>query len=242
MLTLQVAAQSTTNKSDFRLNEGVERKVSTKDRPDSVSNDKEEKKKRSKLTLQEVVLPGTLPPPIPEQEEMEKEVLSDSEKSLAQRFKVYDAAQKDITQILLLWDRAQGILLPPPNLDETQHEAEDQRQAPSGRKGRKDRERERQERLEKERAEKERLEKERAEKERLEKLKALEDSRVFGLEKEVVEGADKDQEGKKDVGVPCLEFQVLSSEESSGKRILESGRLPEIEQVNLLFHVKRDSR
>ncbi|XP_059569698.1 hydrocephalus-inducing protein homolog [Alligator mississippiensis] len=227
----QVAAQSTTNKSDFRLNEGVERKVSTKDRPDSVSNDKEEKKKRSKLTLQEVVLPGTLPPPIPEQEEMEKEVLSDSEKSLAQRFKVYDAAQKDITQILLLWDRAQGILLPPPNLDETQHEAEDQRQAPSGRKGRKDRERERQERLEKERAEKERLEKERAEKERLEKLKALEDSRVFGLEKEVVEGADKDQEGKKDVGVPCLEFQVLSSEESSGKRILESGRLPEIEQI-----------
>uniref|UniRef100_A0A7M4E0K5 HYDIN axonemal central pair apparatus protein n=1 Tax=Crocodylus porosus TaxID=8502 RepID=A0A7M4E0K5_CROPO len=227
----QVAAQSTTNKSDFRLNEGVERKVSTKDRPDSVSNDKEEKKKRSKLTLQEVVLPGTLPPPIPEQEEIEKEVLSDSEKSLAQRFKVYDAAQKDITQILLLWDRAQGILLPPPNLDETQHEAEDQRQAPSGRKGRKDRERERQERLEKERAEKERLEKERAEKERLEKLKALENSRVFGLEKEVVEGADKDQEGKKDVGVPCLEFQVLSSEESSGKRILESGRLPEIEQI-----------
>uniref|UniRef100_A0A7M4E0K8 HYDIN axonemal central pair apparatus protein n=1 Tax=Crocodylus porosus TaxID=8502 RepID=A0A7M4E0K8_CROPO len=173
----------------------------------------------------------TLPPPIPEQEEIEKEVLSDSEKSLAQRFKVYDAAQKDITQILLLWDRAQGILLPPPNLDETQHEAEDQRQAPSGRKGRKDRERERQERLEKERAEKERLEKERAEKERLEKLKALENSRVFGLEKEVVEGADKDQEGKKDVGVPCLEFQVLSSEESSGKRILESGRLPEIEQI-----------
>uniref|UniRef100_A0A7M4E0J9 HYDIN axonemal central pair apparatus protein n=1 Tax=Crocodylus porosus TaxID=8502 RepID=A0A7M4E0J9_CROPO len=214
-----------------KLNEGVERKVSTKDRPDSVSNDKEEKKKRSKLTLQEVVLPGTLPPPIPEQEEIEKEVLSDSEKSLAQRFKVYDAAQKDITQILLLWDRAQGILLPPPNLDETQHEAEDQRQAPSGRKGRKDRERERQERLEKERAEKERLEKERAEKERLEKLKALENSRVFGLEKEVVEGADKDQEGKKDVGVPCLEFQVLSSEESSGKRILESGRLPEIEQI-----------
>lgn len=207
-----------------------------RERPDSVACDKEDKKKRSKLILPDVLPLGQMPPSIPEQEEMEKEVVSDSEKNLTQRFKVYEAAQREIVQILSLWDRVQGVQLPPPGLEETQHEAEDQRQAPSGRKGRKDRERERQERLEKERAERERLEKERAEKERLEKLKALEDSKVSGLEGEGEEGADKDQDGKKDVGVPCLDFQVLNSEDSSGKRILESGKLPEVEQVKPLSH------
>uniref|UniRef100_A0A8C8S7Z5 HYDIN n=1 Tax=Pelusios castaneus TaxID=367368 RepID=A0A8C8S7Z5_9SAUR len=215
----------------LRLNEGVERKVSVRERPDSVAGDKEEKKKRSKLTLPDTLPLGLMPPPILEQEETEKEVVSDSEKNLMQRFKVYEAAQKEIVQILALWDRVQGIQLPPPGLEETQHEAEDQRQAPSGRKGRKDRERERQERLEKERAERERLEKERAEKERLEKLRALEDSKVYGLEGEGVEGADKNQNGKQDVGVPCLDFHVLTSEDSSGKRILESGKLPDVEQI-----------
>ncbi|CAM5150043.1 unnamed protein product [Eretmochelys imbricata] len=227
----QGASMSTVNRSDLRLNEGVERKVSMRERPDSVACEKEDKKKRSKLILPDILPLGLMPPSIPEQEEMEKEVVSDSEKNLTQRFKVYEAAQREIVQILSLWDRVQGVQLPPPGLEETQHEAEDQRQAPSGRKGRKDRERERQERLEKERAERERLEKERAEKERLEKLKALEDSKVSGLEGEGEEGADKDQDGKKDVGVPCLDFQVLNSEDSSGKRILESGKLPEVEQI-----------
>uniref|UniRef100_A0A8C3T1C3 HYDIN axonemal central pair apparatus protein n=1 Tax=Chelydra serpentina TaxID=8475 RepID=A0A8C3T1C3_CHESE len=227
----QGASVSTVNRSDLKLNEVVERKVSVRERPDSVACDKEDKKKRSKLILPDVLPLGLMPPPIPEQEETEKEVVSDSEKNLTHRFKVYETAQREIVQILSLWDRVQGVQLPPPGLEETQHEAEDQRQAPSGRKGRKDRERERQERLEKERAERERLEKERAEKERLEKLKALEDSKLSGLEGEGAEGADKDQDGKKDVGVPCLDFQVLNSEDSSGKRILESDKLPKVEQI-----------
>ncbi|XP_074864560.1 hydrocephalus-inducing protein homolog isoform X2 [Carettochelys insculpta] len=227
----QVASITTTNKSDLRLNEGLERKVSVRERPDSMAYDKEDKKRRSKQTLSDPLPLVLIPPAIPEQVETEKEAVSDSEKNLTQRFKAYEAVQKEIVQILSLWDRVQGVLLPVPGLEETQHEAEDQRQAPSGRKGRKDRERERQERLEKERVERERLEKERAEKERLEKLKVLEESKVSGLEGEGAEGADNIQDGRKDVGVPCLEFQVLNSEESSGKRILESGKLPEVEQI-----------
>lgn len=206
-----------TLKSEVRLNETVERKSSTKERPDVNVNDKDEKKKKSKLTLQNGGAPSQ------EEEDAEKEVVSDSEKILAQRFKLYEAAQKDIVQILLFWDRVQGIQVQPPGSEEKQDEAEDQRQAPSGRKGRKDRERERQERLEKERAEKERLEREKAERERLERLRAMEDSKAAGQEGEGGEGID--------VGVPCLEIQVLNSEEPSGKAILESNKLPNVDQV-----------
>lgn len=186
-------------------------------------NDKEEKKKKSKM-----VLPNGQPPPVPEEEEAEKEVLSESEKVLAQRFKLYEASQKEIVQVLLFWDRIQLVQQQPPGSEEKQEEPEDQRQAPSGRKGRKDRERERQEKLEKERAEKERLEKEKAERERLEKLRALEDSRMGWQEGEGGEGSDRD------IGIPCLEIHVLSSEDSSGKRILESGKLPDVDQVGPL--------
>ncbi|XP_053255366.1 hydrocephalus-inducing protein homolog [Podarcis raffonei] len=208
-------------KSDGRLNEGIERKASAKERPEFNVNDKDEKKRKSKAGPQNGQ-PGAAPPVAQEDEEAEKEMMSESEKNLALRFKLYDANQKDIVQILTFWDRVQLVQLLPPGSEEKQEEAEDQRQAPSGRKGRKDRERERQERLEKERAEKERLEKERVERERLERLKAMEDNRAGGQEGEG---------GEPDVGIPCLEFQVLSSEDSSGKRILESGKLPDIVQI-----------
>ncbi|XP_054856814.1 hydrocephalus-inducing protein homolog [Eublepharis macularius] len=208
-------------KSDYKLNEGVERKVSAKERPDVNVNEKDEKKKKSKQGQNGPQ--GGAPPLAQEEEETEKEMMSESEKTLAQRFKLYEASQKEIAQILLFWDRVQSIQLQPSGSEEKQDEVEDQRQAPSGRKGRKDRERERQERLEKERAERERLEKEKAEKERLEKLKAMEENRIAGQEGE--------GEGTDSVGIPCLEIQVLSSEDSSGKRILESGKLPNVEQI-----------
>uniref|UniRef100_A0A8D0GGN3 HYDIN protein n=1 Tax=Sphenodon punctatus TaxID=8508 RepID=A0A8D0GGN3_SPHPU len=216
---------SVATRSDLKLTEGIERKVSVKDRPESILNDKEEKKKKSKPLTQDAPQLGAVQPPIQEEDDAEKEVMSNSEKSLSLRFKLYEAAQKDVVQILSLWDRAQGIQLSPPGMQESQHEVEDQRQAPSGRKGRKDRERERQERLEKERAEKERLEKEKAEKERLEKLRVMEDSRTSGQEVEGGEEADKD------IGVPCLDIQVQSFEEFIGKRILESGKLPHVDQI-----------
>ncbi|XP_042303381.1 LOW QUALITY PROTEIN: hydrocephalus-inducing protein homolog [Sceloporus undulatus] len=204
-------------KSDGKLNEGVERKSSAKDRQDVSTNDKDEKKKKNRL-----VLPNGQPvaaqPLAQDEEEAEKEMMSESEKSLAHRFKLYEAAQKEILPVLMFWDRVQLVQLQPPGSEEKPEEVEDQRQAPSGRKGRKDRERERQERLEKERAEKERLEKERVERERLEKLKAMEDQ----------EGEGGEGIG---IGIPYLDIQVLSSEESSGKRILESGKLPDVVQV-----------
>ncbi|XP_062817752.1 hydrocephalus-inducing protein homolog isoform X1 [Anolis carolinensis] len=205
-------------KSDGKLNEGVERKSSAKDRAEAGLNDKDEKKKKGKPVLPD----GQQAAPLTqEEEEAEKELMSESEKVLAQRFKLYEEAQKDLLQILMFWDRVQLVQLQPPGSEEKAEEVEDQRQAPSGRKGRKDRERERQERLEKERAEKERQERERLERERLEKLKAMED-RAFGQEGEG-EGIE--------IGVPYLEIQVLSSEEASGKSILESGKLPNVVQV-----------
>ncbi|XP_062997557.1 hydrocephalus-inducing protein homolog [Elgaria multicarinata webbii] len=212
-------------KSDGKLNEGIERKPSAKERPDTSVNDKEEKKKKSRMALPNGQQGATVPP-AQEDEDAEKEVGSESEKSLAQRFKLYEAMQKEILQVLVFWDRAQLMLLQPPGPEEKPEEVEEQRQAPSGRKGRKDRERERQERLEKERAEKERLEKERAERERLEKLRAMEENRAAGQE-----GGGGGEGADGDVGVPCLEIQVLSSEDSSGKRVLESGKLPDVIQV-----------
>ncbi|XP_074708608.1 hydrocephalus-inducing protein homolog [Strix uralensis] len=64
------------------------------------------------------------------------------------------------------------------------------------------------------------------EKERLEKLKALEDSKLSGLEGEDAEGSARGQ----DVGVPCLDIQVLSSADVT-RAILESGKLPAAEQI-----------
>ncbi|KFV73572.1 Hydrocephalus-inducing protein, partial [Struthio camelus australis] len=213
---------STSTSSDIKLNEGDDRRGSAKEHPDSVPVNKEDKKKRNKFGLLDASPVVVVSPADPEQDETEKEALSDKEKSLALRFKLYEASQKDITHILSFWNRVKGILLSPLNQEEVQHEVEEQRHPSSSRRSRKDREKERQERLEKERLEKERLEKE-----RLEKLKALEDSKLSEQEKEGAEGSGKDQ----DTGVSCLDIQVLSSEDASGKRILESGKLPDAEQI-----------
>ena len=209
---------STSNRSD--VTEGADKKGSLKEQPDSVPGDKEDKK-QSKVPLMDACPAVVAQPSEPEQGGTKNEVQSDTEKNLALRFKIYEASQKDVAHILSCWDRVQGILLPPLNQEEVRHQAEDQRQHLSSRRSRKEREKERQERLEKEHAEKERLEKE-----RLEKLKAVEDSKLSWLEGEGVEGSARGQ----DVGVPCLDIQVLSSEDVT-RKILESGKLPAAEQV-----------
>ncbi|XP_059682609.1 hydrocephalus-inducing protein homolog [Gavia stellata] len=202
---------STSNWSD--VTKGVDKKGSVKERPDSVAGDKEDTKKRGKVPLTDACPAVVVQPSDPEQGETKNEALSDSEKNLAMRFKIYEASQKDVTHILSSWDRVQGILLSPLNQEEVRHQAEDQRRYLSSCRSRKDRE-------------KERAEKERLEKERLEKLKALEDSKLSRLEGEGAEGSARGQ----DVGVPCLNMQVLSSEDVS-KKILESGKLPAAEQI-----------
>ncbi|XP_074738457.1 hydrocephalus-inducing protein homolog [Strix uralensis] len=142
-------------------------------------------------------------PADPEQGETKTEAQSDSEKNLALRFKIYEASQRDVTHILSSWDRAQGILLSPLNQEVVQHQVQGQRRHLSRQGSRQDRENE-----------------------HLEKLKALEDSELSGLEGEGAEGSARGQ----DVGVPCLDIQVLSSADVTGA-ILESGKLPAAEQI-----------
>ncbi|NXE09199.1 HYDIN protein, partial [Lophotis ruficrista] len=191
----------------------VDKKGSVKEHPDSVGGDKEDMKKQSKVPLTDACPAMVVQPSNPEQGETKNKTPSDSEKNLALRFKIYEASQKDVVHILSSWDRVQGVLLFPLNQEEVQHQAEDQRQRLSSRRSQKVRE-------------KERVEKERREKEWLEKLKALEDSKLSQLEGEGAEGSTRGQ----DVGVPCLNIQVLSSEDVT-RKILESGKLPAAEQI-----------
>ena len=163
-------------------------------------------------------------PLVQEQEDSEGDLPKDTDKNMAQKFKTFELTLKDIQNILMYWDRKQGILLHHIGAEDMSHEdGADQRQVPSGgRRGRKDRERER---AEKERAERERLERERAERERLEKLRAQEERSDGG------EGEEEDHEGKKDLGVPFINIQTPDSEGSSWKQALENERLPKGEQV-----------
>ncbi|XP_009866111.1 PREDICTED: hydrocephalus-inducing protein homolog, partial [Apaloderma vittatum] len=188
----------------------VAKKGSAKERQDSVAEDKEDKKMQGKVLSPARLSPAGQPTD-PEQEETKKQDESDSEKNLALKFKVYKASQKDVTHVLSFWDRVRGVLLLPLNQEEVHHSAEGQRHHLSGHRSRKDREKERHERLEKE---------------VLEKLKALEDSKLAGLEEKGAEGPARGQ----DVGVPCFNIQVLSSEDVP-RELLESGNLPAAEQI-----------
>lgn len=163
-------------------------------------------------------------PPVPEQEDSEGDLPKDTDKPLAQKFKAYELTWKDIQNILAYWDRKQGVQQPPLGAEDLPHEPDDQRQVPSGgRRGRKDRERER---AEKERAERERVERERAERERLEKLRALEEQSDGGdAERE------EDHEGKKDLGVPYISLQAPDLDGVGWRQALEGDRLPKVDQV-----------
>nr|XP_023493063.1 hydrocephalus-inducing protein homolog isoform X2 [Equus caballus] len=206
----------TFSKLDVKM-EAIERKVSVREQ---AMTEKEELSRKRKNQLAEIPLGFPL---AHEQEDSEADLPKDTDKHLAQKFKVYELTLKDIQNILAYWDRNQGALLPQAGAEDMPHEPDDQRQLPSGgRRGRKDRERER---AEKERAEKERLEREKAERERLEKLRALEES--DGGEGE----GEEDHEGKKDLGVPFINIQTPDLEGSNWKQALESDKLPKGDQI-----------
>uniref|UniRef100_A0A8C3Q1J6 HYDIN protein n=1 Tax=Chrysolophus pictus TaxID=9089 RepID=A0A8C3Q1J6_CHRPC len=175
-----------------------------KEKDNSAVGDKDEKKKNASPA-------APMQPSTTEQEEAKEKTLSDSEKILAMRFKIYEASQKDITHILSNWDRVQGVLVSSWSQEEVWQRTEEQSRHLSRRKSRREREKERQE-------------KERLEKERQEKLKALEESQA-----QAGEGAEGSTKGQ-GVGVPCLDIQVLDTEDAIGK-ILESGKLPPAEQI-----------
>ncbi|XP_016051807.1 PREDICTED: hydrocephalus-inducing protein homolog [Miniopterus natalensis] len=197
----------------------VEAKLSEKEQ---VITEKEELSKKRKNQLVENIILGF--PLVQEQEDSEGDLLKDTDKPLAQKFKTYELTLKDIQNILTYWDRKQGVQVPHMGAEDLSHEPDDQRQVPSGgRRGRKDRERERAER---ERAERERLEREKAERERLEKLRALEEQMDGGE-------ADRedDHEGKRDLGVPFINIQTPDLEGSMWKQALENDKLPKGDQI-----------
>ncbi|XP_047385193.1 hydrocephalus-inducing protein homolog isoform X1 [Sciurus carolinensis] len=205
----------TSSKPDIKL-ESLERKISVREQLTLEKEDPSKKKKN----MTDINLSGV--PFTQEQEDSEGDFPKDTDKQLALKFKAYELTLKDIQAILLYWDRKQGVQLPHGGMEEVPHEPDDQRQAPSGRRGRKDRERER---LEKERAEKERLEREKAERERLEKLRALE-------ERSDGEGeGEEEHEGKKDLGVPFINIQTPDLEGLNWKQALENDRLPKGDQI-----------
>nr|XP_033799169.1 hydrocephalus-inducing protein homolog isoform X3 [Geotrypetes seraphini] len=213
-------------KSDTRQDSAIEKKIGIKDRPDSSLTEAEEANKKKKLASLGY-------------DELDRESLDESEKQLFQKFKNYEYGKKEMIHILTFWDRVQGIVNQPSAVDESQHDDEQalERQAPSGKKvSRKDREKER---LEKEKAEKERLEKEKAEKERQDKLKAIEETRALSfqtygikLEGDLAESLDGDELDKNvKLGVPHLEFLVYGRDDPSSKIVLESGKLPSLDEV-----------
>ncbi|XP_041629003.1 hydrocephalus-inducing protein homolog isoform X2 [Vulpes lagopus] len=198
--------------------DALERKASVREH----ISEKEDPNRRRKNQLADIHMLGF--PLAQEQEDSEGDLLKDADRHLAQKFKAYELTLKDIQNILMNWDRKQGILLHH-TAEDMPHEPDDQRQVPSGgRRGRKDRERER---AEKERAEKERQEREKAERERLEKLRALEERSDAGEG----EGEEDHHEGKKDLGVPFMNIQTPDFEGLSWKQALENDRLPKGDQI-----------
>ncbi|ELK36190.1 Hydrocephalus-inducing protein like protein [Myotis davidii] len=197
----------------------VEPKASEKDQG-MAEKDELSKKKKSQMADNNVVGFSLAQ----DQEDSDGDLQKDADKPLAQKFKTYELTLKDIQNLLMYWDRKLGIQVPHLGAEDLAHEPEDQRQVPSGgRKGRKDRERER---AEKERAERERLERERAERERLERLRALEEQPDGG---EV--DREEDHEGKRDLGVPFINIQTPDLDGSTWKQALENDKLPKGDQI-----------
>ncbi|XP_036202709.1 hydrocephalus-inducing protein homolog [Myotis myotis] len=197
----------------------VEPKASEKDQG-MAERDELSKKKKSQMADNNAIGFSL----VQDQEDSDGDLQKEADKPLAQRFKTYELTLKDIQNLLMYWDRKLGIQVPHMGAEDLTHEPEDQRQVPSGgRKGRKDRERER---AEKERAERERLERERAERERLERLRALEEQPDGGdVDRE------EDHEGKRDLGVPFINIQTPDIDGSTWKQALENDKLPKGDQI-----------
>ncbi|XP_072135349.1 hydrocephalus-inducing protein homolog isoform X2 [Mobula birostris] len=156
----------------------------------------------------------------------EDEVPSSPDKQLFLRFQKYECNQKKISQILEFWDRVHGTVVLPPSEDG--QSAGEEQPVPSSKKGKKDRhEKLEKERAERERAEKDRLGKEKAEKERLEKLREEKTISSPQSDGETVESTEKEES----IGVPQVRVSVNDPEENIGKTILDSGKIPSVEEI-----------
>ncbi|XP_041964608.1 hydrocephalus-inducing protein homolog isoform X2 [Alosa sapidissima] len=184
-----------------------------KDVPPSLgegSKEAEDKKKKNKETK----AGGQEDIPSPN-EELDGEVLSQSEKQLQQRFQVYEHSQAHLCHVLHFWDRAQGLLLRPFNSEEDVDEQPGpERQAVSGKKTKKERE-------------KERHDKDRLKADSEVKSISPDPSRMplMGDPSELLE-----REGAADA-VPHIVIPVSGRGHSVATEVLQDGRLPSLDEV-----------
>lgn len=139
-----------------------------------------------------------------------------SDKLLLQRFQLYENNQVQLCHILRFWDRAQGLLLRPFNSEEGGPDADEQpgpeRHAASGKKTKKERE-----------------------KERLEKDKQKVDGEVKSASPEpgrvpMTGEAAEQLDGAPDT-VPHIVVPVSKREHSVATEMLQNGRLPSTDEV-----------
>ncbi|XP_077975805.1 hydrocephalus-inducing protein homolog isoform X2 [Styela clava] len=202
------------------------------DRPDSIADDKKKKHKYRPSSSEE--MRDKVP------DEIKDEKALEMEKMLQNRFKAFEASQRDIAGILEFWDRTSLSVNRPSTPEGTMSQAvtaaDDDaagttiggasttgkdKPPPSGKRAsKKEREKERQER---ERQERERLEKERIENERIEREK---------LEREKMLEADGG-EGKIDKdGVPHVIVDTTTVDIAKiGDQLLADEKLPSVEEV-----------
>uniref|UniRef100_H2YKD6 Uncharacterized protein n=1 Tax=Ciona savignyi TaxID=51511 RepID=H2YKD6_CIOSA len=158
---------------------------------------------------------------------------SEADKLMVQRFKLFDLALRDISHVLDHWDRTQLIV----NRSSTPEGATGANTAtsrdkapPSGRKGKKEREKEK---LEKERQEKERAEKERADQERIEKEKADKEKQKHEEMSEVdgQPSPTNPAEASDGMGIPHILLDANDPDNPCCKQILATGKLPTVDDV-----------
>ncbi|XP_054026269.1 hydrocephalus-inducing protein homolog [Dryobates pubescens] len=205
----QTSSSNEATSSHREVTVRADQEEAVQEHPDSAAGSKEEEEKQSKEEEKQSKEADALQPSEPEQEEPKGKGQRESEKSLALRFKAYEASQKEVAHILSCWDRVQGVLLAPAGQGQ-QAAAERHRHA----SGRGSRDREQQQRLQEQQQQ---------------RLQEQQQQRLQEQQQQAGGGA-AGSASSQDVGVPCLAIEVLSPGEVL-RTLLESSKLPRAEQV-----------
>lgn len=204
------------------------------ERPEShmtfTSGDESDKKKKGKLPKDEKRAVSTDPQPADEQQQPAKEVLSEAERLLIQRFKTFEFTLKDVTEIVDRWDRTVAAVRPPPTPTEgADAEGHHGVHLPSGKKGKGAKE--------KEKADKEKHKEQHAA--AAAAAAAAAEKEPAQLVKEADGGADGDEAAggadhhheDENVGVPSINIDCTTKDVYPSKSILSLGKLPMREEI-----------
>ncbi|XP_030621187.1 hydrocephalus-inducing protein homolog [Chanos chanos] len=174
------------------------------------------KRKRSKRGKPEG-LDGALVLP----DEEDREMSNEEDRQLLSRFRLYEQSQPQVLHVLQFWDRTQGMLLQAIPLEEQSQDVEDaaERQTPSAKNSKKDRE--------KKKAGKERVEKDRLKADLSEVKLASPAPSQIPLSAEGTEESEK--EGPEII--PLVSLPVRGKSPLSGAEILNNTQLPSLEEV-----------